>query len=306
MHVQTVRGSIPPDEVKSTLIHEHLVFDLTPVRGDQDSKLCHDESLNKELDLLSGHGCNTIVEVSNRGMGQNAEALRNIAIEHNLHIIAATGYYKQEYYLAEVFEQTEQELQQRMMQDIQAGIGETDICAGIIAEIGSSLNKITDAEKKVFRAAAHAQLQTGAPLSTHCELGTMGSEQLELLTTCGVSPKSISFGHQDLNPDIKEQCELLESGAYLQFDTIGKVSYRTDEERAKQLYTLLDRGYEDQLMLSCDLTRQSHLLAAGGHGYVHLFTAFLPMLRALGVSESIIYKMLTLNPRRFLAFHPIV
>ncbi|MCG7406968.1 phosphotriesterase-related protein [Paenibacillus sp. ACRRX] len=302
MFIQTVRGSISPECVEATLIHEHIVFDLTPVRHDLDSRLLDDDSLFEEFEQLKKQKCNTIVEVSNQGMGRNIHALHRIAAQHQIHLIAATGYYKQEYYPEEVFQLSEETLADCMIADICEGIQGSGIRAGIIAEIGSSYQQITVDEQKVFRAAARAQLVTGAPLSTHCEIGTMGSEQLHLLLGCGVKPESISFGHQDLNPDVKEQQILLDSGAYIQFDTIGKCGYRSDEERIKQLITLLELGYEDQLMLSCDITRQSHLLSQGGHGYVHLFHSFIPSLKEAGVTDSCINKMLIHNPRRFLTF----
>ncbi|WP_028545615.1 phosphotriesterase family protein [Paenibacillus taiwanensis] len=302
MFIQTVLGSIPPASVEATLIHEHIVFDLTPVRQDTDSRLYDDASLFSELEQLKLNKCNTIVEVSNQGMGRNVHALRRIAAQHQLHIIAATGYYKQEYYPVEVFQWSEEALSNRMIADISEGIEGSGIRAGIIAEIGSSYKQITAHEQKVFCAAARAQVMTGAPLSTHCEIGTMGSEQLRLLLKCGVKPESISFGHQDLNSDVSEQQWLLDSGAYIQFDTIGKCGYRSDEERMNQLITLLELGYENQLMLSCDLTRQSHLLSQGGHGYVHLFQSFIPSLKQRGATDSCIDKMLIHNPRRFLIF----
>lgn len=302
MNLHTVTGELPVEKVQKTMIHEHLVLDLTGIRQDQDTILKNDKALEIEINRLQEHGCNTIVEVTNMGMGRDAQSLYEIAEKYELVIVASTGFYKDSYYPKYVYEHSARELANRMIDDIQVGMDGTSIKAGLIAEIGSSLNEITPAEHKVFEAAIIAHQATGAPISTHTEIGTMGKEQLAIFQQHGVSMKRVSFGHQDLNLNLAEQCLILDSGAFLQFDTVGKNRYRKDVDRADNLVKLLEKGYEDQLMLSCDITRQSHLVQNGGYGYHHLFTVFIPMLKELGVSESAIEKMLVKNPRKFLAY----
>jgi predicted metal-dependent phosphotriesterase family hydrolase len=304
MKVHSVTGSIDSQQVQKTMIHEHLVFDLSGVRQevDQDSRLEDTPILDREIQILKESGCNTIVEVSNLGMGRDAKALYHIAKKHDLVIVASTGFYKESVYPAFVFEKSAEELAEIMIREIKEGMDDTDIKAGLISEIGSSLNKITATEQKVFQASIMAHKKTGAPISTHCEIGTMGKGQLEIFQRNEVNMNQISFGHQDLNTDIEEQLLLLNSGAYIQFDTIGKNSYRKDSDKVDNLLVLLDRGFEDQIMLSCDITRKSHLKAHGGHGYNHLFESFIPALVNSGVTKEIIENMFIHNPRKFLAF----
>jgi predicted metal-dependent phosphotriesterase family hydrolase len=304
MKIRTVTGDISPDKVEKTLIHEHIVFDLSQARKevDPDSILEDSKEMDEELRRLKDGGCNTIVEVSNIGMGRNPKSLRNIAKRHDLFIVASTGFYKESVYPKMVFEKSWEELADLMIKEITIGMDDTDIRAGLIAEIGSSYCEITETEKKVFHAAIVAHKTTGAPLSTHCEIGTMGKEQLKLFEKWGANLCKVSFGHQDLNENIDEQIQLLLSGAYIQFDTIGKNNYRKDEKRIENLLRLLDRGFEDQIMLSCDITRKSYMRYRGGHGYDHLFTDFIPQLLQSGVTHEIVDKMLIHNPRKFLAF----
>ncbi|MEH7336301.1 phosphotriesterase-related protein [Neobacillus drentensis] len=304
MKVHSVTGTVDPQQVQKTMIHEHLVFDLSGVRQevDKDSKLEDTPILDREIQMLKDSGCNTIVEVSNMGMGRDAKALYHIAKKHDLVIVASTGFYKESVYPAFVFEKSAEELADMMIREITEGMDDTDIKAGLISEIGSSLNEITPTEQKVFQASIMAHKMTGAPISTHCEIGTMGKGQLEIFQRYEVNLKQISFGHQDLNTDLEEQLLLLQSGAYIQFDTIGKNSYRKDSDKVDNLLVLLDRGYQDQIMLSCDITRNSHLKANGGHGYNHLFESFIPALLKSGVTNEIIEKMLIHNPRKFIAF----
>ena len=60
---------------------------------------------------------------------------------------------------------------------------------------------------------------------------------------------------------------MIDLGAYVQFDTIGKNSYYPDEKRIAMLHALRDRGLLNRVMLSMDITRRSHLKANGGYGY---------------------------------------
>lgn len=304
MKVHSVTGEKDPKQLQKTMIHEHLVFDLSGVRAeeDKDSTLEDTPILDQEIQMLKDSGCNTIIEVSNIGMGRDAKALFNIANKHDLVIVASTGFYKESVYPAFVFEKSAEELADIMIREVIVGMDDTDIKAGLISEIGSSLNEITLTEQKVFQASIMAHKKTGAPISTHCEIGTMGKGQLDIFQRNDVEMNRISFGHQDLNTDVEEQLLLLQSGAYIQFDTVGKNKYRKDSDKVENLLVLLDRGFEDQIMLSCDITRKSHLKAHGGHGYNHLFESFIPALLNNGVTNEIIEKMLIHNPRKFLAF----
>lgn len=300
--IRTVTGDIHPDDLGKTMIHEHVILDLSHVRQDDDPVLSDSEAMHTELERLKAAGCGGIVEVTNRGMGRDVEALRRLSERHNLPIVAATGYYKQSYYPEEVKAKREEDIVELFVAELTEGIEGTGVRAGIIAEIGSSYNEMTEDEKKVFRAAGRAQKMTGAPLSTHCELGTMGSEQVQLFAEMDVDPAKISIGHQDLNGDRDEYERLLQAGVYIQFDTIGKNNYRPEAERLSDLLYLLDRGYVGQLMLSCDVTKQSYLKVNGGFGYEYLFTRFIPLLVENGVSEREVTTMMVDNPRRFLSF----
>ncbi|WP_085522091.1 phosphotriesterase family protein [Tuberibacillus sp. Marseille-P3662] len=301
-NIQTVTGTIEPSRLGQTMIHEHVALDLSHIRQDNDPILSDDEMQNREIARLVAAGCGGIVEVTNRGMGRDVEALGSMSRKHRLPIIAATGFYKQDYYPRDVFEKNEDEIAALFISEICEGIEGTGIRAGIISEIGSSLNEMTKEETKVFRAAIRAQHETGAPLSTHCELGTMGTEQLKLFSKMGSDFSKISIGHQDLNGDREEYERLLQAGLYIQFDTIGKNSYRAEADRLEDLIFLIEKGYSKQLMLSTDITKKSYLKVAGGFGYEHLFTKFIPALKNRGVSEDIIKTMMIDNPQRFLSF----
>ena len=59
-------------------------------------------------------------------------------------------------------------------------------------------------------------------------------------------------------------------------------------------------GRLDQIVLSEDLTRKSHLKFKGGIGYSYLFETFVPMLKEAGLKQESLDKMLIHNPARIL------
>ena len=70
-------------------------------------------------------------------------------------------------------------------------------------------------EEKVFRAAAKAQHQTGAAISTHTEVGTLGLGQIQLLMAEGVKPERIIVGHVDRKLDWDYHVALWQTGVTL-------------------------------------------------------------------------------------------
>lgn len=87
-------------------------------------------------------------------------------------------------------------------------------------------------------------------------------------------------------------------GVTVGFDTIGKNNYLPDEKRIEFLLALEKDGLLNQVVLSEDLTRKSHLKYKGGIGYCYLFESFIPKLLEAGLSKASLDQMLIHNPQR--------
>ncbi|MBC8946170.1 phosphotriesterase-related protein [Xenorhabdus indica] len=286
-----------------TYVHEHLHIDLSEAKGNLDCRLDQYELIANELRHLYTLGLRNIVEVTNRYMGRNAPFLLNLVRDTHVNILASTGYYKQPFFPAHFNELSIQDIAEDMITDIETGIDGTELKASVIAEIGSSFGQITEDERKVFAAAALAHHATGCPISTHTTLSTMGREQLALLREFGVSPEHVAIGHCDLKDNLDTIIPLLEEGAWVQFDTIGKNNYYPDSRRIAMLQAVAKRGLLDRVMLSQDITRRSHLKSNGGIGFDYLLTVFVPMLRAADFTQTQIDRMLRDNPAQFFRHH---
>ncbi|MBT2764601.1 phosphotriesterase [Paenibacillus sp. ISL-20] len=298
MYIQTVLGPIRPEELGVCACHEHLYVDLSRIKKNEDTCLQDTGLVLDDLQSFYAYGGRAIVEVTNDGMGRNAQKLAEISKVSNIHIVASTGCYKDPFIPEDKLHWNRDQFAEWMIREIGSGIADTSIKPGVIGEIGSSLNEFKPVETELFHGAVAAAKETGLPLSTHTTLGTCALEQIELFIGEGMPLDQVIIGHQDLNEQDDVVLDVLKAGAYVAMDTIGKENYRSDNARLESLLKFIEQGYEDQLLLSTDLTRKSHLHALGGQGYDVVLRSFVPALRGRGITDAVINKLLVTNPQR--------
>jgi phosphotriesterase-related protein len=236
-------------------------------------------------------------------IGRAPNDLRQISLAADVHIIAAAGHHKDKFSAAALVGLSLETITNRIISDITSGMDDTNIRAGII-KAATSKDQATETERLVIQAVGAAHQVTGAPVATHTEGGSFAVEQAQLLIDAGVAPHRLLIGHLDRNQPLFVYTRLAEMGVYLGFDQIGKEKYWPDRERVKVIQTLIDLGYTQQILLSCDNARKSgwHTHNPYQDGPAYLLTTFIPALQKSGVSEDNIYSMLVNNPRQFLAF----
>ena len=300
MSITTINGKINGVQLGKTYIHEHLKIDLSAHKKDLDTKFDDTDAVITEMKILKDNGIDTIVEVTNRGMGRDVKAMKRIAEASGINIIVSTGFYKEPYLPSYVYEMEEKELSQLLLQDIFTGIDGTDIKAHVIGEVGTSKDTITPVEFKMLKVAARTHLETGKPISTHTTLGTMAIEQLKFFAEYGVNLAKVVIGHVDLNCELDYHLRIADTGCFMAFDTIGKLKYQSDQKRIESIKQLIYRGHLDQIVLSQDITRRSHLKVNGGIGYCYLIDTFIPKLLESGVNKKHVEQMLVFNPQRLL------
>lgn len=294
--INTLDKKINEEAMGITMYHEHLTIDLSKQKNDPDARLSG-QALLEDLKEIKKAGVKTIVELTNIGMGRDIERLKFLAAEFDFNIIASTGFYKEPYLPDFFYQKSKSELAELMISEIKDGIAGTDIKAGVIGEVGTS-QEITAAEKKLLQAAALAQQETGVPIITHLTLGSCGFEQLEILKTAGADLNKVALSHLDLADDIDYVLELAARGVFIGIDTIGKLKYQSDQFRVSLVKALIEAGFKDQILISTDITRLSHLKANGGHSYQYLFEEFIPKLKAAALTRKEIEGILINNPAK--------
>lgn len=277
-----------------TYPHEHVVIDLTQQKHNPDCYLNAKLHAVDEYRELKQHGVNRIVDCSNYGIGKNEEVVQYIEETVGIEIIRSTGFYKDPFFPEWFTEKPVSEIAAVMIDDIQ-----NNGCK-VIGEIGTSLNQMTVNEEKLFEAACIAQKATNAVIITHTTLGTYQKEQADFFKKRGIDLSKVIISHVALSKNIEWIRSVLESGANVAFDTIGKGDYFDDDTQAKWIKQLIDSGYRDHLLISMDITRQSHLKKNNGIGYCYLMDVFVAKLLDKQVSYRDIEHIMTENFDRIL------
>lgn len=254
-------------------------------------------------------GGDTIVDQTNENMGRDPISLKNISRATELNIITATGHYIEANQPDYVAKKREIELAQIMVKEIGEGIDDTGIRAGVIGEIGVSKGILPN-EKKVLRASAIAQKETGVALSVHTwPFGTDGIEVLNILEKAGANLEKVIICHVDGQINLKYCKELLSRGVFIEFDHFGK-EYReisdgklfiipNDLERIELIYKLinLNEDYINKILLSTDRCLKMELVKYGGFGYAHILKNIIPYMRMYDFSEEQIDTLISKNPK---------
>lgn len=306
--ILTVRGEIDPGDLGVTYVHEHLICrapdDMQVTSGGADLILDDEDLSTAELDLFALAGGRSIVDLTCSEYGRDATALRRISERSGINIICATGHIMEGYWrtVLDIPSHSNSQLADEMINDIVNGVDGTSIRAGII-KVGTSKDKVTPDEERMIRAAARAQVETGAPISTHTSAGTMGPAQAEILRSAGADMEHVIIGHLDRNLAWDEHLAVARSGARLGYDCLSKEQYQRDSDRIEFVTRLCEQGYGDRLCFSGDLARKSYLTSyGGGPGLTYILWRFVPWLRQQGVAEDLIQGFLVANPARALTF----
>ena len=184
---------------------------------------------------------------------------------------------------------------------------------GAFGEIGQTSNaaEMTPLERKVFQAVGKAHVQSGIPIFTHNAYGKgdsvtpeQGLEQLDVLESVGVDPRTVAIGHACCldDPSAAVLKQIAARGAFVGFDRVtgGRVD---DAHKVTTILAFLDGGYADRLLIASDyIGRRSEERP----GYGNAITVFAPLMREAGVDEAAITAALYDNPRRFLSYVPQV
>lgn len=317
--VNTVLGPISPSDLGTTLMHEHILYGYPGWEGDRTiAPLNHKEIVASSVatlkQLKDEYGLQSYVDATALDGGRMPEILKEVSEESGVNIICSTGYYyegegaptywKFRSSLGDITE----ELYELYMTEVTKGIMDTGIKAGVI-KVGSSKGVITDYEKILFTTAARVSKETGVPIITHTQEGTMGPEQAKLLISEGADPGKIQIGHMCDNLDIEYQLATLKQGVYVAWDRMGLQGFAgcpMDEQRYDVISELVKKGFADKLMISHDfiitfLGRPLNIpedalpLIANWHPS-HLFKNIIPVLKNKGVSDQQIETMIKGNP----------
>lgn len=347
--VMTVRGPVAASELGAVLPHEHVFIDLNlyvdelsrfkelplehaPVDlstlktvrndpyGNRDNCVLDDPELAiRELAEFKDAGGGTVVDLTNADLGPQPEKLVEVSERTGLNIVLGNGHYVSFGMPKELASWDLKTIEDRLVDEIENGFGDTGIRPGIIGEIGTTMPIHTD-EEKVLLAAARAHHRTGLTITIHVHPPTRGGyEVLDILEQEEVDLTRVVLGHVDtalahddidINQAIDYHKALAEKGPYIEYDLCGNSNlfsdgahswwFPSDRERVMGLKALIEAGFGDQLLISQDVGHKHYLSSYGGWGFGHVLTLFKSMMERAGISEEWHHRITHDNPRRML------
>ncbi|CAB1317280.1 unnamed protein product, partial [Coregonus sp. 'balchen'] len=283
--VQTVLGPIEPDQLGRTMTHEHLTMTFEccyfpPAPGDETNLLLLQETsaVREELHEYRKEGGGTIVENTTQGIARDLPCLKQLAKDTGVHIIGGAGYYVDATHSEATRKMTVEKLTDIIISEVLHGADGTEIRCGVIGEIGCSW-PITDSEKKVLQATAHAQTELGCPVIIHPGRNPGApAEIVRLLQEAGGDISKTVMTIFD-NGDLLEFAKM---GSYLEYDLFGS--------------EMLNYAYNLEVDMPSDSQRY------GGHGYSHILKNIVPKMLIRGINQTQVDKILIDNPKRWLTF----
>ncbi len=296
--------------MKTVLAHEHLALSFFS------PKVGRDESFAWTVASLRAAVANGVTEVwdlTNQTFGRDLRRLAAISQAAGVAVVASTGYYLDRFHPAEARSVSVVELARAWTRELNDSSNPIPI--RIIGEIATGYRQATEQEEKALQAAAIAQAETGAPIYTHTTYGTLAMRQLDVLFEAGAVPSRVIVGHADVMHSTAEVLAVIERGAMVGIDTVGKETWQAldgtvrstpDAARIELLRNLVDAGHSDRVVLSSDLLFERGELGLnpdtfGAHGYSYLPARFLPLLAREGFPSSTLESIAGANAARVLA-----
>lgn len=329
--IRTLDKDISPADLGITNGHEHLIC-RPPywVERNADDLLLDDPLATRcDVEDFIRHGGRSIVDATAIDYGRDVNAVHALSVATGLQIIGTAGFNKSflwdahlpdhlksivgdfSTYRQWIESSTEMDLIEHVMREVTEGMEGTSFRAGQI-KFGTGYNSITPLEEKTIRVIAEVHKRTGAPVHSHTEAGTMALEQMAILKAEGIDLSVVSFGHMDRNIDLYYYEKLLETGAYLSFDGLGKNKYGPESARIDAIMTLIKRGYSKQILLGGDTARKSYYKHYGfyGLGLGWMLETWIPRFidecQRAGLDGPVLARQLLIdNPARYLTFRKV-
>ncbi|MER6720284.1 phosphotriesterase [Streptomyces halstedii] len=315
--VNTVLGPVPADELGVVSVHEALLsvvpgaehaFDITIDRADVFGTLA------AKLRDFRAHGGGTLVDSTGMFHGRDVPLYEALSRTTGVHIVASTGQGPEEmlggYFLtpqtdpptpwpAEKFAGlfTDEVTQGMVVPRV-----ERRGAAGLVATTATRTG-MTPTDESLFRGAARTALATGVPVSIR--YGSDAVHDLGVVLDEKVPAHRVVVGGLDRRDAVAAGAplETARRGACVALDHVGTEdeAHLTDDERVALVAELVAAGFGNRVLLSCGATGVAKGHAGHDLPYSYVLTTFVPLLKARGVSDADIRRMLVDNPRDLLS-----
>ncbi|MEU5843671.1 phosphotriesterase [Rhodococcus sp. NPDC047139] len=314
--VHTVLGPVAAADLGVVAVHEALLSVLPGAQHAYDLDLDRAEIFTTLLGKLRDFraaGGGTLVDATGMFHGRDLPMYENLSRASGVHIVASTGLGPENllggYFLTP---QTNpptpwpaEKFADLFTKEVTEGMVvprvERRAAAGLVTTAADPAG-MTATEESLFRGAARAGRATGVAVSLR--YGKDPLADLDIALDEHLPADRIVVGGLDRRDAVAAgaPAEIARRGAYIALDHLGSEdeTHISDAERVTLVTELVAAGLGHRLLLSCNATG-----VAAGHparelpfGYV--LTDFAPRLRAAGLGDDELDRILTANPRELL------
>ncbi|MEU9244307.1 phosphotriesterase [Streptomyces sp. NPDC048385] len=315
--VNTVLGPVPAGELGVVSVHEALLsvlpgaehaFDITLDRAEIF------ETLAGKLREFRAHGGGTVVDSTGMFHGRDVRLYEALSRSTGVHIVASTGQGPEEL-LGGYFLTPQTNPPTPWPAEKFAGLFTKEITEGMVVPrverrgpaglVTTAVSRagMTATDESLLRGAARTALATGTAVSFR--FGADAVRELDVVLDENLPADRVAVGGLDRKDAVAAGApeRIAARGAYAVLDHVGTddAEHLADTEHAVLVAGLVRAGHADRILLSVGATGVAKGHTANDLPYSHLLTAFVPLLKAHGVGEDDVRRIIEANPRHLLA-----
>lgn len=310
--INTVTGTISPDELGFTLMHEHVMVSASGLFDQYPDLLGPDreERAIAALKEAKAEGIDSMVDATTFDLGRKADFLAKVSAASGVNLINVTGWWLDVPRFIQGV--SANQMAKEFVRDIEEGFRGTDIKAGIL-KCAADFEGVTPPLEVMARAVARAHCETGLPIMVHSyPTGQVARKQIKIFKEEGVDLTRVKIDHSNDTTDLEYLQWILDQGCYLGLDRYpGRLV--SPHMRTVTLKALIDLGHEDKLCPSHDCIclavlkenpdgtmPQEHEFARNNHhAFLYIKKEVIPDLQEMGVKDETINTLFVENPKRF-------
>ncbi|MEX0929756.1 MAG: hypothetical protein WDZ53_10140 [Balneolales bacterium] len=308
-YIMTVTGPINPDEMRTTLIHEHVIVDWNGADSTGYHRWNQKEVIERALPFINEareKGVSTIIECTPSYLGRDPFILKELSNQTGVQILTNTGYYgavDNTFIPEHAHRETAKEIAYRWVDEFENGIDGSDVRPGYMKISVAANQPLSMLHRKIVQAAAITHLETGLAIASHTNGDEPALEQVQLLKDEGIFPSAWIWAHAQ-SGTLEGNIKVAEEGAWISLDGVNyNESHEPGEDGTIEWYinrilAMKNSGLLDKVLISHDAGWYAVGEKNGGtfRGYTDIFDHLIPKLQNNGFTEEDIRQLLVINP----------
>lgn len=316
----TVLGPVPVRELGVVLARESLLSIVPGAEFASEVNIEPGRIFEQLRDVLTEFrraGGGTIVDCGGLFQGRDPVLYGLLSKTTGVHIVASTGlgpekmvgwYFRNPYAVINPpREFTVEEIASLFAREVTEGMVVPRIerrgPAGVVCTAASHTG-ITQFETKLYRASAHAALDTGVPVSL--AWGSDPLAEIELLLQEGLPANRVLVSGLDTSEALERGWAkaLARRGVMVGLDHVGASPHEgwmSEMQRVRHVLQLFEAGLGEQIVVSSQSVGCAYGYTPPRTGFGHVLDIFVPLLLRSGGSDDHVRSLLEDNPQRFLS-----